>query len=83
MDQHLTQVIRACQSFASTGKFKMGEISEQLNLKRASMGQPDDWRIDLPDKHIDMGKLVSAENKVDLNIAFNASQGFFASFARR
>ncbi len=77
------QVVRACQRFASNGKFKMWEIGEQLNLKRASTGQPGDWRIDLIDKHIDMGKLVSAENKRGITLAFNASQGFFPSFARR
>ena len=77
------QVVRACQRFASNGKFKMWEIGEQLNLKRASTGQPGDWRIDLTDKHIDMGKLVSAENKRGITLAFNASQGFFPSFARR
>jgi hypothetical protein len=77
------QVVRACQRFAATGKFRMWEIGEQLNLKRASTGQPGDWRIDLTDKHIDMGKLVSAENKRGMTLAFNASQGFFPSFAKR
>jgi hypothetical protein len=43
------QVVKACQSFAKAGKFKMWEIGEQLNLKKASISQPGDWRIDLTD----------------------------------
>lgn len=77
------QVVKACQTFAKTGKFKMWEIGEQLNLKRASIGQSCDWKIDLIDKHIDMGKLVSAENKRGMILALNASQGIFPSFANR
>ena len=77
------QVVKACQTFAKTGKFKMWEIGEQLNLKRASTGQSCDWKIDLIDKHIDMGKLVSAENKRGMILALNASQGIFPSFANR
>ena len=61
----------------------MWEIGEQLNLKKASTGQSSDWKIDLVDKHIDMGKLVSAENKRGMILALNASQGIFPSFANQ
>ena len=76
------QVVKACQSFAKAGKFKMWEIGEQLYLKKSSIGQPTDWRIDLTDKHIDMGKLVSSENKRGMILALNASQGIFPSFTK-
>ena len=74
------QVVKACQSFAKTGKFKMWEIGEQLNLKSTSTSQPGDWQIDLVDKHIDMGKLVSAENRRGMNLARNAALGIFPRF---
>jgi len=70
-------VFRACRSVCKTDKIKMWEIGEQLNLKKSATCNKNDWRIDVSDKHIQMGKLVSAENKRGKNLSFHASQGIF------
>jgi hypothetical protein len=70
-------VVKACQSVGKRDKVKMWEIGEQLNLKKSATCTKEDWRIDVADKHIQMGKLVSAENRRGKNLSFNASQGIF------
>lgn len=70
-------VVKACQSVGKRDKFKMWEIGEQLNLKKSAICTKGDWRIDVADKHIQMGKLVSAENRRGKNLSFHASQGIF------
>jgi hypothetical protein len=70
-------VFKACQCLGKTDKVKMWEIGEQLNLKKSATCNKNDWRIDVADKHIQMGKLVSAENKRGKNLSFHASQGIF------
>ncbi len=70
-------VFKACQCLGKKDKVKMWEIGEQLNLKKSATCNKNDWRIDVADKHIQMGKLVSAENKRGKNLSFHASQGIF------
>ena len=70
-------MFKACQCLGKTDKVKMWEIGEQLNLKKSATCNKNDWRIDVADKHIQMGKLVSAENKRGKNLSFHASQGIF------
>jgi hypothetical protein len=70
-------VVKACQSVGKRDKVKMWEIGEQLNLKKSATCTKEDWRIDVADKHIQMGKLVSAENRRGMNLSFHASQGIF------
>jgi hypothetical protein len=74
-------VVRACVSVGRQGRVKLYEIGERLNLNRSATGQPGDRGLVLSDKHVAMGKLVSAERRRGLMLTMNAARGIFPSYS--
>ncbi len=74
-------VVRACISAGRQSRVKLYEIGERLNLSRAATSQPGDRGLVLSDKHVAMGKLVSAERRRGLILTLNAARGIFPSYS--
>jgi len=74
-------VARACASAGTRGRVRLYEIGERLGLNRAMAIKAGDRAFERSDKHVVMGKLVSAERARGVALAMNAARGVFPSFA--